>query len=202
MAMSPEEVDLFLDLMNHALDRFHLDAQDPDEQARRLVRLMRISHRVLPQDNQVFERLTDMLVERNVPFHVAPNEIQVPNDEPEVLEGNEPEGEEEPELHAEHRDAEEPERDPQELAPDPPNNPVPDFAFVPNRIYPSSTISIGRLRVGVGPGYNAQGGHKFYTSRSGKTFDMHRPPPGDCFNCGERHWRMYCPYARGNETIV
>jgi hypothetical protein len=58
------------------------------------------------------------------------------------------------------------------------------------------------LRVGVGPGYNAQGGHKFYTSISGKTLDMHRPPPGDCFNCGERHWRMYCPYARGNETIV
>lgn len=192
MAMSPEEVDIFLDLMNHALELFHLHDQDHDEQTRRLVRLMRISHRVLPRDNQVFERLTVMLIERNVPFHVAANKIQVLTDEPEVPGGNEPEGEEapEPELQPEP----EPEPNPQEQ--------VPDFPFAPGRIYRSSTVTFGHVRLGVGHGFHAQGGREFYTSESGNTFDMARPPPGDCFNCGERHWRKYCPYARGNETIA
>ena len=75
-----------------------------------------------------------------------------------------------------------------------------DSAFVPGQMYHSTQVrgSDGNI-VGVGAGYIGKGRYK--AQGSGRIYDMNKPPPGDCFNCGGNHWRVNCPYARGNSTV-
>ena len=42
----------------------------------------------------------------------------------------------------------------------------------------------------VGFGYRPG---NFYESNDGNMWDMSKPPPGDCFECGGKHWRKDCP---------
>jgi hypothetical protein len=78
------------------------------------------------------------------------------------------------------------------------------FAFQPNVMYPSSLAMVGNHLVAVGHGYsaNAGGRRRYYTAAgSGIRHDMNRAAPGKCYNCGENHWRAYCPFACGKSIL-
>lgn len=80
---------------------------------------------------------------------------------------------------------------------------APGFNFVPNRIYRSTAVGIGQNLVGIGRGYETDAnGRMFYTAANGNRHDMSNPPPGRCFNCDGWHWRVDCPYATGNQTVL
>lgn len=70
----------------------------------------------------------------------------------------------------------------------------------PGRIYHSTQVrrDDGTI-VGIGPGFIGERTYK--AAGTGRVYDMNRPPPGNCFNCGGLHWRVDCPYARGNSTV-
>jgi hypothetical protein len=71
----------------------------------------------------------------------------------------------------------------------------------PGRVYHSTQVmnENGDI-VGIGGGFI--GNHRYQAAGTGRVYDMRRPPPGDCFNCGGRHWRVHCPLAIDNRTIA
>lgn len=81
--------------------------------------------------------------------------------------------------------------------------------FQPRHIYRSSLVHRNGGIQGIGYGYsiNKKTGEMSYTTRSGRRYLMRDAngnevrSPGRCENCYEFHFRYFCPYARGNDTL-
>lgn len=75
--------------------------------------------------------------------------------------------------------------------------------FIPGHVYPSSQVrrANGNRIQAVGHAFS-EGGRYYKAVGTGRVYDTTQLPPGDCFNCGGRHWRQHCPYARFNSTIA
>ena len=65
---------------------------------------------------------------------------------------------------------------------------------VPGGVYHSTQVRGDTTMVGIGPGLIGE--HRYQARSSGNVYDTRNPPPGRCFNCGELHWRINCPYTR------
>ena len=92
------------------------------------------------------------------------------------------------------------EDDPAVGAAEPETGPDEAIEFVPRMLYHSTQVrALDGTIVGVGPGYVAP--NTYQAAGSGRVYDTRRTPPGTCFNCYGRHWRIHCPYAVGNSSL-